>query len=62
MSKTQSGTAWTYLWEPEKLQIKLAYFLAKRRRRATVVFRRERRDILDERGLLVVIPLDGTTG
>jgi hypothetical protein len=52
----------TYLWKPEKLQVELAYFLAERGRRAPVIFRREWRDILEERGLLVVVPFDGSTG
>ena len=54
--KARSGTekerkkdSISYLWEPEKLQIKLAYSLAERRRRATVIFWREWRDVLEER-------------
>ncbi len=59
----KSGMAYhTYLWKPEKLQVELAYSLAERGRRAPVVFRREWRDILEERGLLVVVPFDGPTG
>jgi len=60
--KKAVGDGVSYLWEPKKLQVKLAYSLAERRRRATVIFWREWRDILEERRLLVVIPFDGATG
>ena len=60
--KRQQGCVVSYLWEPEKLQVKFACSLAERRCRATVVFWREWGEILEERGLLVVVPFDGATG
>ena len=60
--RTNGTVADAYLWEPKKLQVEFAHLLAERRRRATIIRRREWRNILEKESLLIVIPLDGPAG